>query len=124
VLHERRLSAGPMLTELATSYDLPPARPGQPFAFLTFRQAKPTDPADAGQQLMTVPIGDAATEEVTVNGQPGIWVEEWRMSADFSQRLLIWEQDGFSLAIAGTLPRDEMFRIAESVEFVGGEPSE
>lgn len=66
-------------------------------------------------------LGETPFEDVTVNGHPGIWVEDAALYSENPQHYLLWEQYGFTLHLSAdvNLPREEIFRIAESLTFIG-----
>ncbi len=48
-------------------------------------------------------------QDVTVRGQPGKWMPAGPKSA------LVWEENGISYMIIGSLPKDEALKVAESL---------
>lgn len=75
----------------------------------------------AAQQPYEFALGSTPFEDVTVNGQAGVWVPDAALYYDEQKNYLLWEQEGssFMLSASTNVPREEMFRIAESLVFVG-----
>jgi hypothetical protein len=93
-------------------------------AHLYIHQFKAKTPA---QMPMELALGDTPFEDITVNGYPGIWVSEAAIRSNRKENFLIWEQDGstFYMTASIVISREEMFRVAESIEYVWpGQPEE
>ena len=62
-----------------------------------------------------MPVGGQRVTEVQVNGQPGVWIEEFP-SINEPIDMLIWEEDGFYLSIQSTaLTLEEILKLAASL---------
>lgn len=72
------------------------------------------------QRAQDIPIGGHTITDVSVGGQPGVWIEDlpFESSQTPSQTIdmLLWQEDDFVLAIqTDRLPLDKVLRIAESL---------
>jgi hypothetical protein len=62
-----------------------------------------------------MPAGGQPITEVDVNGQPGVWIEDFP-SINAPIDMLIWEENGFYIAIQSDhLPLDEVLKLAASL---------
>jgi hypothetical protein len=72
-------------------------------------------------------VGDAPTVELTVNGNPGLWVEDAPVAvfgdALVGLNLLFWAQDGFNFQLTSRLPQDEALKIANSLHAIDYTPT-
>jgi hypothetical protein len=82
-------------------------------------QVKINDASLVGDDVWNLAIGDAQIEDVTVNGNPGVWIEDYLGYDGMKQHILLWEQNGYSFRLYSFLPREAMFTAAESITFVG-----
>lgn len=62
-----------------------------------------------------MPVGGQRVIEVEVNGQPGVWIEDFP-SINEPIDMLVWEENGFHLSIQSTtLTLEEILRLAASL---------
>ncbi|HEY1014154.1 MAG TPA: hypothetical protein VGE07_15690 [Herpetosiphonaceae bacterium] len=75
--------------------------------------------AREGKLYTQVRVGDAWTEAVTINGNPGVWIAGatfWdQQSGVMPGNKLIWNADGFTFELVGARSKEESLVIAESV---------
>jgi len=70
------------------------------------------------QRIQDVPMGGRAITDVTINGHPGVWIEELPFESPHTPsraiNMLLWEDNSFVLTIqSDQLPLAEVLRIAE-----------
>lgn len=109
----RHVFDSPRATQIVTSY-----------AFgsqdLSFQQIKVNDASLVENGGWEFNVGDSPVEDVTVNGNPGVWIEGVTGYANTVRDSLIWEQDGFSYHLQGkSVSRQDMFAAAESLKYIG-----
>lgn len=102
-------------TRVTTTYQT-----GQSILVLTQTRFEPSAPDEM------LPVGEAPAGPVTVQGLPGLWIENLRLSTYVDENnlvapqfanLLVWEQAGFEFRIQSTpgLALAEMLEIADLV---------
>lgn len=80
---------------------------------------------DGGNGVSEFPVGDAVVEEVTVRGQPGVWVEETNLGQHQNEdgtavltkwSMLMWQEGDFLFWIyTNALSKEEALKVAESL---------
>lgn len=87
---------------------------------LSFHQIKVNDANVMENGGWEFNVGDSPVEDVTVNGNPGVWIEGVPGYANTVRDSLIWEQDGFSYHLQGRgVSRQDLFAAAQSLKYVG-----
>lgn len=106
--------------EVSTEYDNPHERDGY---FLLRQIYAPSSEGDV--PAFEWPVGDAPVVELTVRGQPGVWVEQSNQGQTYNEagepvlsqwNMLLWQEDDFLFwFFSKNLSQDETLKIAESL---------
>ncbi|ABX04660.1 MAG TPA: hypothetical protein DEF47_01830 [Herpetosiphon sp.] len=76
--------------------------------------------AREGKLFTQMPVGQAQTESVTINGHAGVWIEGFTFldqeAGVMESNNLIWNADGFTFYLSGVPSKEEGLLIAASLE--------
>jgi hypothetical protein len=94
---------------------------GSPMRFLSIQQLKYEDNATPHHY----PVGNSTVEDVSINEQPGVWIENYQVADDQFLMILTWEQDGSLFWMSSNvLDKTEMLRVADSLVYAQEETPE
>lgn len=106
--------------EVSTEYQNPHERDGY---FLLRQIYAPS--SEQGDPTFEWPMGNAPVVELTVRGQPGVWVEQSNQGQTYNEagepvlsqwNMLLWQEDDFLFwFFSKNLSQDETLKVAESL---------
>jgi hypothetical protein len=117
---ERRVGFRPLLPDIG-----PPAKifadDSRRAVLLLYGRPRPLRLEETGIGIFKKLVsGEERVERVSVGGNPGVWLPDAHVFADFfdqprmSGSALLWERDGITLRLEGRLTKAEALRIARS----------